>query len=142
MIWTDQNSSYKYTYSWLFFCLKSSPENLEASTYSTILQYKKHFRRILYSLCRRKQPRVLDMSSSFWLFGVDFSHAEKGRSACKADQIHKMTTIFPQNGPKFLFWVKIVVILWIWSVLQAVIYFSAWEKSHDSTPNSPKLEDM
>ena len=37
------------------------------------------------------------MSSSFWLLGVesrDFSHAEKERTACKAEQIHKMTTIF------------------------------------------------
>ena len=37
------------------------------------------------------------MSSSFWLLGVesrDFFQAEKGRIACKAEQIHKMTTIF------------------------------------------------
>ena len=36
------------------------------------------------------------MSSSFWLLGVesrDFSHAEKERTTCKAEQIHKMTTI-------------------------------------------------
>ena len=35
------------------------------------------------------------MSSSFGLLGVesrDFSHAEKERTACKAEQIHKMTT--------------------------------------------------
>ena len=35
------------------------------------------------------------MCSSLWLFGVescDFSHAEKERTACKAEQIHKMTT--------------------------------------------------
>ena len=40
------------------------------------------------------------MSSSFWLLEVesrDFSHAEKKRTACKDDQIHKMTTIFTQN---------------------------------------------
>ena len=45
------------------------------------------------------------MSSSFWLFGVgprDFSHAEKERTACKAEQIHKMTTILTQNGPRLL----------------------------------------
>ena len=41
-----------------------------------------------------------------------------------------------------LFWVKIVVILWIWSALQAVISFSAWDKTCDSTANSQKLEDM
>ena len=45
---------------------------------------------------------VLYMSSIFWLLGVetrDFAHAEKERTACKAEQIHKMTTIFTQNGP-------------------------------------------
>ena len=46
------------------------------------------------------------MSSSFWLFRVesrDFSQAEKERTACNAEQIHKMTTIFTQNGPKLSF---------------------------------------
>ena len=44
------------------------------------------------------------MSFSFWLLGVesrDFSHAEKERKKertdCKAEQIHKITTIFTQN---------------------------------------------
>ena len=40
------------------------------------------------------------MSSSFWQLGVesrDFSQAEKGRTDCKAEQIHKLTTIFTQN---------------------------------------------
>ena len=40
------------------------------------------------------------MSSSFWLLGIeprDFSQAEKIRTACKAEQIHKMTTIFTPN---------------------------------------------
>ena len=44
--------------------------------------------------------KVLYMSSSFWLLGVesrDFSQAEKERTACKAEQIHKMTTIFAQK---------------------------------------------
>ena len=39
------------------------------------------------------------MSSSFWLLRVeshDFSQAEKERSAYKAKQIYKMTTIFTQ----------------------------------------------
>ena len=49
--------------------------------------------------------------STIWLLGVqsrDFFQAEKERIAWKAEQIHKMTTIFTQNdnlGP-----VKIVVI--------------------------------
>ena len=40
------------------------------------------------------------MSSSFWLLGVesrDFSKAEKERTACKAEQIREMTTIFTQK---------------------------------------------
>ena len=47
------------------------------------------------------------MWSSFGLLGVesrDFSQAEKERTACKAGQIHKMTSIFTQNdilGPKW-----------------------------------------
>ena len=43
---------------------------------------------------------VLYMSSSFWLLGVesrDFSQTEKERTACKGEQIHKITTIFIQN---------------------------------------------
>ena len=39
----------------------------------------------------------------------------------KAEQIHKMTTIFPQKDNLFQprpFWVKVGVILWIWSALQ------------------------
>ena len=42
---------------------------------------------------------VLYMSSSFWLLqgeSLDFSQAEKERTACKAEQIYKMTTIFTQ----------------------------------------------
>ena len=41
------------------------------------------------------------MSSSFWLLRVeslDFSQADKERTACKAEQIHKLITIFTQNG--------------------------------------------
>ena len=46
-----------------------------------------------------KLTKVLYISSSFWLLEVksrDFSYAEKERIACKAEQIHKMTTIFTQ----------------------------------------------
>ena len=85
------------------------------------------------------------MSSSFWLLQVEsrnFSQAKKERTACKAEQIDKMTTILIQNGPRLSFWVKMVVILWICSALQAVLSFSAREKSGDSTQNSLKPEDM
>jgi hypothetical protein len=33
----------------------------------------------------------------------DFSYAEKERTACKAEQIHKMAIIFTQNGPRLSF---------------------------------------
>ena len=49
---------------------------------------------------------VLYMSSSFWLLRVEsrgLSHAEEERTACKAEQIHKMTTIFTQNAPRLSF---------------------------------------
>ena len=66
------------------------------------------------------------MSSSFCLLGVesrDFSHAEKERTACKAEQIHKMTTIFTEDDNLGPFWVKIVVILLICSAFQAFLSF-------------------
>ena len=84
------------------------------------------------------------MSSSFWLLGVeshDFSQAEKERTACKAEQIHKLTTIFTQNDNLGPFWVKTIVILWICSALQVVLSFSVWEKSRDSTPNCQKTRE-
>ena len=52
------------------------------------------------------ETTVLYMFSSFWLLGVesrDFSHAEKERTAYKAKQIHEMSTIFTQNGPRLSF---------------------------------------
>ena len=72
----------------------------------------------------------------------DFSEAEKERTACKAEQVHKMITDFTQNGPRLSFWVKMVVIFWIFSALQAVLSFSASEKSCDSTGKRQKLDDM
>ena len=38
------------------------------------------------------------MSPSFWLLRVE--SREKERTACKAEQIHKMTTIFTQKVEK------------------------------------------
>jgi hypothetical protein len=54
------------------------------------------------------------MCSRLWLLEVesrDFSQAKKERTVCKVVQIHKMTTIFTQNGPC--------------SSLQVVLSFSA-----------------
>ena len=63
-----------------------------------------------------------------------FFSAEKKIIAYKAEQINKMTTTYFHS--KF-------VILWIFSALQAVLSFSAWEKPRDSTPNNgQKLEDI
>ena len=48
-------------------------------------------------------------SITFWLLKVEscsFSQADKERTACKAVQIHKMTTIFTQNDNLGKFWVK------------------------------------
>ena len=55
--------------------------------------------------------KVLYMSSRFWLLGVesrDFSHVEKERTACKAKQIHKMTTIFTENDPTHYLQLKLL----------------------------------
>ena len=44
---------------------------------------------------------ALYMSSRFGLLQVesrDFSQAEKDKTACKAEQIHRMTPIFTQNN--------------------------------------------
>ena len=90
------------------------------------------------------KSKVLFISFIFWLFGVEsrnFSHAEKERTPCKAEQIHKMTIILTQKGSRLLFWVKRVVILWICSALQVFLSLSAWKKSRDSTCNIQKLED-
>ena len=54
--------------------------------------------------------QMLYMSSSFWMLGIesrDFSCAEKKRTTCKAEQIHKITTtLFPRIvfAKTILFW--------------------------------------
>ena len=48
---------------------------------------------------------VLYMSSSFRLLAVesrDFSHAKKERTACKAGQFHKLTTIFHSKQQRMI----------------------------------------
>ena len=53
-----------------------------------------------------KLTKVLYMSSSFWLLRVesrDFCQAEKERTACKAEQIQKMTIVSTHNGPRLSF---------------------------------------
>ena len=87
-------------------------------------------------------PHAAPSFGLLWVESRDFSQAEKERTACKAVQIHKMTTIFIENGPRLSFWAKMVVILWICSALQVDLSFLAWGKPRDSTRNSQKLEDM
>ena len=53
--------------------------------------------------------KLLYMSTSFCLLRVescDFSQAEKEITACKAEQINKMTTVFTQKDNLGLFWAK------------------------------------
>ena len=89
------------------------------------------------------QTHVLYMSSSFWLLGDesrDFSDMIFLKLR-KKELLAKLSK-FTQNDNLGPFLVKIVVILWILSALQAVLSYSAWENSRESTPNSQKLEDM
>ena len=48
----------------------------------------------------------------------DISQAEKEITACKVEQIHKLTTIFTQKDNLGPFWMKVVVILWIFLAYQ------------------------
>ena len=53
------------------------------------------------------------MFSSFGLLGVesrDFSHAEEEKTACNAEQIHKMTTISLKMTNLGPIWVKIQIL--------------------------------
>ena len=67
-----------------------------------MLIYRKHH------VCLFYKAMVLYMSSSFWLLGVesrDFSHAEKERTACKAEQINSKRqprTILNENSCHFV----------------------------------------
>ena len=71
-----------------------------------LLKFLPNYKRNKFKRSNNQSTWVLYMSSSFCLLGVessDFSQAEKERTACKAEQIHKMTTIFTQNGPRLSF---------------------------------------
>ena len=72
----------------------------------------------------------------------DLSQTEKKTTIVKAEQIHKMTTNFTQNENVWPFWVKIIIILWIYSPLTTFILFSGWNKSRGLSANSSKLEEI
>ena len=77
------------------------------------------------------------MFSNFWLLAVgsrDLSQAEKEITACKVEQIHKLTTIFTQKDNLGPFWMKVVDILWICLAYQATIS----TQSNSQGPSSVK----
>ena len=94
--------------------------------------------------CKREGRKTHSICSSFELLADesrDSSQAEKNINVVKAEQTHKMTIIFNQNGQKLSFRVKIVI-LWICSALTTVIFFSALDNLRDSSANGSKLEQM
>ena len=76
------------------------------------------------------------------LSNVIFLKLRKKELPAKFGKLTKWQTFFTQNDNLGPFWVKIVVILWICTALQAMLSFSASEKLRDSTPNSQKLKHM
>ena len=75
--------------------------------------------------------QVLYMSSSFLAVGswVTWFFSSWKRQNCLRSRPNSQNDIFfTQNDNLGPFWVKLVVILWICSALQAVLSFSAWEK--------------
>ena len=68
--------------------------------------------------------------------------AEKKITVVKDEHIHKMTIIFTPNCQALSFWVKMVVIFWIFSTLKIVIFFSAFDKLLNSSANSSKFKQM
>ena len=89
------------------------------------------------------KSKVAYISTSFWLLADgsrDLSQAEK--EMIVYEQTPWMTIIFTQKGLRLSFSVKIVLILWIYSALQAVVSFWGWNKSRDPTANSQKLKYM
>ena len=86
----------------LGLCLNALPANVTEMTSLQPKVYIMFIKEYNFSSC----TKVLYMFSSFWLLEVqsrDISHAEKKRTACKAEQIHKMTTIVTQNCPRLSF---------------------------------------
>ena len=78
---------------------------------------------------------VLYMCSSFWLLEVesrDFSQAEKEKTASKAEQIHKMATIFTPNDNLGPFWEKTVVSFVNLQSFCKQFFLSQHEKNHVS----------
>ena len=86
----------------LGLCLNALPTNVTEMTSLQPKVYIMFIQKYDFSSC----TKMVYVFSSFWLLGVesrDFGHAEKERTACKAEQINKMTTIVIQNGLRLSF---------------------------------------
>ena len=72
------------------------------------------------------------MSSSFGLLGVeshDFSQVDKERTACKSEQIHKMTAFFTQRKRKnftLILLTQHVLYLWAQAAWARAIVDERW----------------
>ena len=86
----------------LGLCLNALPTNVTEMTSLQPKVYVMFIQKYDFSSC----TKMVYSFSSFWLLGIesrDFGHAEKERTACKAEQINKMTIIVTQNGPRLSF---------------------------------------
>ena len=79
--------------------------------------------------------------SSWLLNHVIYLKLRKKELLAKLSKLTKWQNIFTQNGHRLSFWGKTVVILWIISALQAIFFFSAWDKPRDPTANWRILDD-
>ena len=80
------------------------------------------------------------MSSSFWPLWGDsrgFSQGKK-KYASKAEQIHKMTTIFTPKDNLGPFWLKTVVSLWICKAFESSSFFLSMRKITWLNSQQPK----
>ena len=100
---------------------------------------------LIKPLCRGKDGRPRCSTCVLVFACWEFNHLIflKLRKKELLADLRKFTKwqIFPVKMVLVDFWLKIVVILRICSALKAVFSISAWEKSQDSTRNSPKLVD-
>ena len=79
------------------FAINNEIMNLSGKGNYLIFLSSKKWRKFFHD-----SARGLILCSKKKILGVesrDFSQAEKEITACKAEQIHKMTTIFTQNSP-------------------------------------------
>ena len=94
----------------------SSSNILRQNSQQWIKQRKKEAQRqkalleLLFQIICKQVNNSCFIEAWFCLESRDFSQTEKERTACKAEQSHKMTNVFTHNGPTLSSWVKMVVI--------------------------------